>query len=91
MAVAADQDVDRGQRGGCANDVTQDERDLGPVGGLAGPQNHRHRLAADRLVDVDRQEAPAVVVGMEQRQLLPAVDPILGVVPRSRFAGRRAG
>jgi hypothetical protein len=35
--------------------------------------DHRHRLAADRLVDVDRQETAAVVVGMKEGQLLPAI------------------
>ena len=37
-------------------------------------------LPRDRLVDVDRQEAVPAVVGVEQRELLAAVDPVLGVV-----------
>ena len=70
-----------GQRARMAPDhVAQDERHLGPVRGLAGAQDHRHRLAGDRLVDVDRQEAVPAVVGVEQRELLAAVDPVLGVV-----------
>ena len=56
------------------------QRHLGPVGRLARAQDHRDRLAARGLVDMDRQEAAAVVVGMEQRQLLLAVNPVLGVV-----------
>jgi hypothetical protein len=50
--------------------MAQDEGDLGTVRRLAGPEDHRHRLAARRLVDVDRQETAAVVIGVEQRQLL---------------------
>jgi len=34
----------------------------------------RHRIAGGDLVNVDRQEAAAVMVGMEQRELLPAMD-----------------
>src|SRR5271154_4804119 len=33
-----------------------------------------------RLVDVDRQKAAAVIVGVPQRELLAAVNPVLGVV-----------
>ena len=41
-----------------------------------------------RLVDVDRLEAAAVVVGVEQRQLLAAVNPVLGVVDVEHDAAR---
>jgi hypothetical protein len=37
-------------------------------------------FAGRRLVDVDRLKAAAVVVGVEQRQLLTAVNSVLGVV-----------
>src|SRR5688500_10232200 len=78
MAVTTDQDVDLRPAGADAADHgAQDERHLGPVGRLAGPQDDRDRLARDRLVDVDRQEAPAVVVGMEERELLATVHPDL--------------
>jgi hypothetical protein len=81
VAVPADQDVDAGPApADGADDVAQDERHLGPVRGLAGPQDHRHRLARDRLVDVDRQEAPLVVVGVEEGELLTAVRRVAGVV-----------
>ena len=80
-AVAADQDVDLGPAGADgADDVAQHQRDLGPVRGFAGPQDHRDRPAGDRLVDVDRQKAAAVVVGVEERELLAAMGPVLGVV-----------
>ena len=81
VAVAADQDVDLGPAGADAADhVAQHERHLGPVRGLAGAQDHRHRLARDHLVEVDRQEAAAVVVGVEQREFLATVDAVRGVV-----------
>ena len=81
VAVAAHQDLDPRPAGADGlDDVAQDQRDLGAAGRLAGAQDHRDRLAGGGLVDVDRQEAAAVVVGVEQGQLLAAVDPILGVV-----------
>jgi hypothetical protein len=81
VAVAAHQDVDRRPTAADrAHDMTQDERHLGTARCLARPQDHRHRLAARGLVDMDRQEAVPVMVGVEQRQLLLAVHPVLGVV-----------
>ena len=81
-----------GQRARMAPDhVAQHERHLGPVRGLAGAQDHRHRLAGDRLVDVDRQEAAPVVVGVEERELLAAVDPVLGVVDVEHDPARHLG
>jgi hypothetical protein len=38
---------------------------------------------------VDRQEAAAIVVGVEQRELLTAVHPVEGVVPRSNGMSSR--
>ena len=73
------------------HDMAQHERHLGTVRRLAGAQDHRDRLAGGGLVDVDRQEAAAVVVGMEQRQLLAAVDAILGVVDVEHDAARHLG
>jgi len=81
VAVAADQDVDlRPASADGGHDVAQDEHHLGPVRGLAGTQDHRHRLATSGLVDVDRQKAALVVVGMEEGQLLATVNGIAGVV-----------
>src|SRR5215211_7102426 len=81
MAVAAHHDVDRRPAGAdMADDMAQDQGHLGAVWRLAGAQDDRHRLAGARLINVDRLEAAAVVVGVEQRQLLAAVNPVLGVV-----------
>ena len=68
--------------------MPEDEGDLGTVGGLAGAKDHRHRLAGRCLVDVDREEAVAVVVGIEQGQLLAAVHPIKGVIDVEQDAPR---
>src|SRR3712207_859901 len=67
VAVATDQAVDLGPAGVDApDDAAQYQRDLGPVGRLAGAQDGRGRLARDRLIDVDRQEAAPAAVGVEQ-------------------------
>ena len=63
--------------------------DLGARRRLAGAQEDRHRLAALHMVDVHRQEASRVVVGVEQRQLLMAVHRIAGVVDVERDRRRR--
>ena len=55
---------------------------------LALPQKHHDRLAACHVIDVDRQEAVGIVVGVEQRQLLPAVNRVAGVVDVQRDRGR---
>ena len=51
---------------------------------LAGPQHDRHGPAHLRVVDVDRQEAAFVIMSVEQRELLMAVDDIAGVVDVER-------
>src|SRR3546814_19264484 len=61
--------------------MAQHEGDLRAVRRLAGAQDDGDRLARRGLVDVDRLEAAAVVVGVEQRELLRTVDAVLGVVP----------
>jgi hypothetical protein len=81
MTVAAHDDVDRWPPGAdMADDVAQHQGHLGAVRGLAGAQDDRHRLAGRGFIDVDRLEAAAVVVGVEQCELLAAVNPVLGVV-----------
>jgi hypothetical protein len=55
---------------------------------LAGAQDDGHWLAARRLVNIDRQEAAAVEMGAEQRELLAAVNPALGVVDVEHDAPR---
>ena len=64
--------------------VLQQGADLGARGRLAGAQENRHRLAALHMVDMHRQEAPRVVMGVEQRQLLAAVHRVAGVVDVQR-------
>src|SRR5258708_13643226 len=77
MAVAADHDVDRRPAGTDAADhMAQHQRYLGAVRRLAGAQNDRHRLPGGRFIDVDRLEAAAVVLSVEQPQLLPAMNPV---------------
>jgi hypothetical protein len=81
VAVAADEDLDPGPA--AANrfhDMPHDQGDLGARRRLARPEDHRDRPACGRLVDVNWQEAAAIVMGVEQRELLAAVNPILGIV-----------
>ncbi len=76
-----------------ADKVLQQGADLDPRGRLAGAQEDRHRPAALDMVDVHRQKAPGVVVGVEQRQLLVPVHRVAGVVDieRDRYRRRREG
>src|SRR4051794_21166196 len=60
-------------------------------GRLAGPEHDRHGPARRGVVNVDRQEAVGVVIGVEERQLLAAVDLVAGVVDVERDARRRRG
>jgi hypothetical protein len=55
---------------------------------LALAQDHRHRFAAYRIIDVDRQKAALVVMGVEQRELLMAVH--RGIVDVERDRGGTA-
>src|SRR5665213_1306917 len=81
VAVAPDQDIDAWPAGAnCAHDVAQHQADLGAVRCLARPQENRDRLGRNRLVDVDRHEAAAVMMRVEQRKLLLPIGSILGVV-----------
>ena len=58
---------------------------------LARPQDHRHRARGGGVVDVDRQEAAVIVMGVEQRQLLLAVDHVAGIVDVQGDGGWRLG
>ena len=69
--------------------VLQQDADLIARGRLAGAQENRHRLAALDMVDVHRQKAARGVMGVEQRQLLVAVNPVAGVVDVERDRRRR--
>jgi hypothetical protein len=57
---------------------------------LAGPQDDRHGPALLRVVDVDRQEAALVIMSVEQRELLVAVDDIAGIIDVERDGCRLA-
>ena len=70
--------------------VLEEDADLGARRRLAGAQENRHRLAALHMVDVHRQEAPRVVMGVEQRELLLAVHRVAGVVDVERDRRGRA-
>jgi hypothetical protein len=57
---------------------------------LAGTQDHRDRSAALGVVDMDRQKAVFIIVGVEQRQLLTAMHHVDRVVNVQRDRARRA-
>src|SRR5260370_1331113 len=56
---------------------------------LAGAQDHRDGTARLRIVDMDRQKAALVIMGVEQRKLLMAMRYVAGVVDVERDARRR--
>lgn len=90
VAVAAHDDLDLRPPGTqSAHHMAYHQGNFGAGRGLARPQEHRHRLARRRLVDVDGHEAVAVVMGVEQRQLLFTVGSILSVVNVEHQATRR--
>ena len=81
MTVPAHGDLDPGPVApDAADDVPEDTRRLFSRGPLAGTQQREHRLAGCRVEDVDGLEAIVVVMGVEQGQLLAAVDGIEGIV-----------
>src|SRR5215204_3547619 len=91
MAVAAYQDVDLGPMpADTLDDMLEDRADLFAGWRLARAQDHRHRLAAGRIIDVDRQKAALIVMGVEQRELLMAVHRFAGIVDVERDRGLRA-
>ncbi len=63
-----------------ADEPAQMGAHLDAGGRLAGPQHDRDGTAALGVVDMDRQKAALVVMGVEQRELLMAVHDIAGVV-----------
>ena len=63
-----------------ADDVAQDPRRLVTGWPLARTQQRQHRLGGRRVEDVDGLKAVLVVMGVEQCQLLAAVDGIRGIV-----------
>jgi hypothetical protein len=74
VAIAPHQDGDlRPAPADAMDDVGEHARDLLARWPLARSQQRQDRLARARLEDVDRLEAMAARVGIEQRQLLLAV------------------
>ena len=71
------------------DDVPEHARDLFAARPLALAQQRQDRLAGVGLEDVDRLEAVAARVRVEQRELLAAVDEIVGVVDVEHDARRR--
>jgi hypothetical protein len=59
--------------------MAQHHRSSAPSGALSGMQDDGDRLAGPRFINVDRQKA-AVVVGIEERELLAVVNSIFSVV-----------
>ena len=81
MAVATHRDLDPGPMApDAADDVAQDPRRLVTGWPLARTQQRQHRLGGRRVEDVDGLKAVLVVMGVEQCQLLAAVDDIRGIV-----------
>src|SRR3954454_14603810 len=64
----------------CPDETADMATDLDAGGSLAGPQDHGHRTTAGGVVDVDRQKAALVEVGVEERQLLMAMHDVDCVV-----------
>src|SRR3954469_21284152 len=68
VSVAADGDAGRQPMAADRPDETADmATDLDARGRLAGPQDHGHRTTGGGVVDVDRQKAALVEVGVEER------------------------
>ena len=81
MAVAAPADARlRPDLPDVAGHVPDDGTNLGPARRLAFTQDDGNRLAGTAFVDVDRQEAALVVIGIEERELLAAMDPVESII-----------
>ena len=81
MAVAADADVGVGPVSADAPDqATEQLANLHARWSLARTQKHRNWSARRRIIDMDRQEAALIIVGVPLRQLLVAVHNIDRVV-----------
>ena len=72
VVVAADDDLDRRPPGAQGpHDVAEHQGDFRAGRGFARPQEHRHGLSRRRLVNMDRHEAVAVVMGIESDTCWP--------------------
>ena len=82
----------RGQRVADApHEPAQMRPHLDARGRLARPQHDGDRAACRAVVDMDRQKAALVVMGVEQRQLLMPMHHIAGVVDVQHHTVRRGG
>ena len=95
MPVAADRDVGRGPMPtDAADEPAQMAAHFLTRRGLAGTQQYCYRPRHRRVIDMDRQKTALVVMGIEERQLLVAVNDINRVIDIERHRcrwGRIAG
>ena len=92
MAVAADGDARiRPVAADAPHHAPQMTANLFAARRLARTEQDRDRTGVRRIIDVDRQKAPFVVMGVEQRKLLIAMRHVAGVVDVEGDGGRRAG
>ena len=85
MAVAADRDSGfRPVQPDTPHQTAQLRPHLLATRGLAGAQDGEHAMASLGVVDVDRHEAAFIVMRIEQRQLLMAVNRVGGIVDIQR-------
>ena len=90
MAIAPEGDARVGPAPSNVPDqAAQMRTNLNTARRFAGAQDNRNRPAALGVVDVDRQKAVLVVVGIEQRELLTAMNHVDGVVDVERHRARR--
>lgn len=81
VAIAADQDAGGRPAGtDAAHEAAQIAADLLARRGLAEAQDHGDRATGRGVIYMDRQKATPVVVGVEERQLLMAVNDINRIV-----------
>jgi len=91
MAVAPEGDTCGGPApANVANQAAQMRPHLDAARRLAGAQEDRNRTAALGVVDMDRQKAMFVVMGVEQGELLTAMHHIDRVVDVERHRARRS-
>jgi hypothetical protein len=77
MAITAEDDVGLGPVPANASDQAAEElAHLRTRRGLAGTQDHHHRPASVRIVDMNRQKAALIVMGVPLRQRLMTVHDI---------------
>ena len=92
MAIAADGDVRlRPVFADAVHEAAQMAAHLLARGRLAGAQQDRDRPGGRRVIDVDRQKAALIVMPIEERKLLMAMDDIDGVVNVERHRCWRGG